>query len=170
MFLLCLFYLFFPCNEFSLSITLNSLPSVCKLELIYFYQYILFLLYAQGAPSYVRLFRHPNFDSPASVLANKSFFKADRVKLLWNKKGKYNVKNVCNNDNNWQFKFDKLGCFFRCPCLYVALHTWTYKKCILCAQTNASSLPEVKTWSHSQFEFIIRIIYYWEHLSGRRCL
>ncbi|KAJ7390312.1 Eukaryotic translation initiation factor 2A [Desmophyllum pertusum] len=42
---------------------------------------------AKGAPSYVRLFRHPNFDSPASVLANKSFFKADRVKLLWNKKG-----------------------------------------------------------------------------------
>ena len=41
----------------------------------------------QGAPSYVRLFRHPNFDNPASVLANKSFFKADRVKLMWNKKG-----------------------------------------------------------------------------------
>lgn len=49
------------------------------------------MLYCQGAPSYVRLFRHPNFDSPASVLANKSFFKADRVKLLWNKKGKYNT-------------------------------------------------------------------------------
>lgn len=41
----------------------------------------------KGAPSYVRLFRHPNFDSPASVLANKSFFKADRVKMMWNKKG-----------------------------------------------------------------------------------
>nr|XP_058942590.1 eukaryotic translation initiation factor 2A-like [Pocillopora verrucosa] len=42
---------------------------------------------SKGAPSYVRLFRHPNFDNPASVLANKSFFKADRVKLMWNKKG-----------------------------------------------------------------------------------
>lgn len=42
---------------------------------------------SKGAPSYVRLFRHPDFDSPASVLANKSFFKADRVKLLWNNKG-----------------------------------------------------------------------------------
>ncbi|XP_029186195.2 eukaryotic translation initiation factor 2A-like [Acropora millepora] len=39
---------------------------------------------AKGAPSFVRLFRHPNFGSP---LANKSFFKADRVTLLWNKTG-----------------------------------------------------------------------------------
>ena len=53
-----------------------------------FFKILLLLLFIQGAPSYVRLFRHPNFDSPSSVLANKSFFKADRVELLWNKKGK----------------------------------------------------------------------------------
>ncbi|XP_068686953.1 eukaryotic translation initiation factor 2A-like [Montipora foliosa] len=45
------------------------------------------LTFSKGAPSYVRLFRHPDFANPGSVLANKSFFKADRVKLLWNKKG-----------------------------------------------------------------------------------
>ncbi|EDO39938.1 predicted protein [Nematostella vectensis] len=41
----------------------------------------------KGAPSAVRLFQHPDFDNPGSVLANKSFFKADKVDIKWNKKG-----------------------------------------------------------------------------------
>ena len=45
------------------------------------------LILLQGAPSYVRLFQHPNFNSPGAVLANKSFFKADRVTIKWNRKG-----------------------------------------------------------------------------------
>lgn len=41
----------------------------------------------KGAPSSVRLYRHPNFDAPGAVLANKSFFKADTVNMKWNNKG-----------------------------------------------------------------------------------
>ncbi|KAK3749948.1 hypothetical protein QZH41_013857, partial [Actinostola sp. cb2023] len=43
--------------------------------------------FSRGAPSYVRLYRHPNFDAPGAVLANKSFFKADSVRMKWNRKG-----------------------------------------------------------------------------------
>ncbi|XP_046851929.1 eukaryotic translation initiation factor 2A-like [Xenia sp. Carnegie-2017] len=39
----------------------------------------------KGAPSYVRLYEYANFEFP---IANKSFFKADKVNILWNKKGK----------------------------------------------------------------------------------
>ncbi|XP_028405546.1 eukaryotic translation initiation factor 2A-like [Dendronephthya gigantea] len=38
----------------------------------------------KAAPSYVRLYQYPNFDIP---LANKSFFKAEKANILWNKKG-----------------------------------------------------------------------------------
>ncbi|XP_007257828.3 eukaryotic translation initiation factor 2A [Astyanax mexicanus] len=41
---------------------------------------------SKGAPSFVRLYQYPNFSGPSSALANKSFFKADRVNMLWNKK------------------------------------------------------------------------------------
>ncbi|KAF4804251.1 Eukaryotic translation initiation factor 2A [Turdus rufiventris] len=40
----------------------------------------------KGAPSFVRLYQYPNFGGPQSALANKSFFKADKVTMLWNKK------------------------------------------------------------------------------------
>lgn len=39
----------------------------------------------KGQPSYVRLFQYPNF-ADGQALANKSFFKADRVEMIWNKK------------------------------------------------------------------------------------
>lgn len=42
---------------------------------------------SKGAPSFVRLYQYPNFGGPQAALANKSFFKADRVTMLWNKKG-----------------------------------------------------------------------------------
>lgn len=42
---------------------------------------------SKGAPSFVRLYQYPNFDGPHAALANKSFFKADKVTMLWNKKG-----------------------------------------------------------------------------------
>ncbi|XP_058244495.1 eukaryotic translation initiation factor 2A [Hemibagrus wyckioides] len=41
---------------------------------------------SKGAPSFVRLYQYPNFSGPSSALANKSFFKADKVTMLWNKK------------------------------------------------------------------------------------
>ena len=41
---------------------------------------------SKGAPSFVRLYQYPNFDGPHAALANKSFFKADKVTMLQNKK------------------------------------------------------------------------------------
>ncbi|XP_071508734.1 eukaryotic translation initiation factor 2A-like [Diadema antillarum] len=41
----------------------------------------------KGAPHAVRLFQYPKFDGPGSMLANKSFYKADKVEMLWNRKG-----------------------------------------------------------------------------------
>ncbi|KAM4627356.1 eukaryotic translation initiation factor 2A [Polymixia lowei] len=41
---------------------------------------------SKGAPSFVRLYQYPVFGGPTAALANKSFFKADRVSMLWNKK------------------------------------------------------------------------------------
>ncbi|KAJ8280527.1 hypothetical protein GJAV_G00055910 [Gymnothorax javanicus] len=41
---------------------------------------------SKGAPSFVRLYQYPNFGGPTSALANKSFFKSDRVTMLWNAK------------------------------------------------------------------------------------
>ncbi|XP_005096415.1 eukaryotic translation initiation factor 2A [Aplysia californica] len=41
----------------------------------------------KGQPSFVRLYRYPNFAGMQSTLANKSFFKADRVHFYWNKPG-----------------------------------------------------------------------------------
>lgn len=42
---------------------------------------------SKGAPSFVRLYQYPRFEGPGAVLANKSFFKADRVSMQWNSKG-----------------------------------------------------------------------------------
>ena len=42
----------------------------------------------QGAPSCVRMFQYPNFGNGQAV-ANKSFFKADKVEMFWNKKGRF---------------------------------------------------------------------------------
>ncbi|KAJ8410656.1 hypothetical protein AAFF_G00186130 [Aldrovandia affinis] len=41
---------------------------------------------SKGAPSFVRLYQYPNFGGPTCALANKSFFKSDRVTMLWNRK------------------------------------------------------------------------------------
>lgn len=46
---------------------------------------------SKGAPSFVRLYQYPNFDGPHAALANKSFFKADKVTMLWNKKGMISI-------------------------------------------------------------------------------
>lgn len=46
---------------------------------------------SKGAPSFVRLYQYPNFAGPHAALANKSFFKADKVTMLWNKKGMISI-------------------------------------------------------------------------------
>ncbi|XP_041346950.1 eukaryotic translation initiation factor 2A-like, partial [Gigantopelta aegis] len=40
---------------------------------------------SKGQPSYVRVYRYPNFGGQTAAIANKSFFKAERVALCWNK-------------------------------------------------------------------------------------
>lgn len=42
----------------------------------------------KGGPSFVRMFRYPNFDGANSIIAQKSFFKAERTDFYWNKTGK----------------------------------------------------------------------------------
>lgn len=42
---------------------------------------------SKGAPSFVRLYQYPLLGGPTAALANKSFFKADKVSMEWNKKG-----------------------------------------------------------------------------------
>ncbi|KTG38482.1 hypothetical protein cypCar_00038037 [Cyprinus carpio] len=59
---------------------------------------------SKGAPSFVRLYQYPNFGGPTSALANKSFFKADRVTMLWNKKAKNGpIYDVSWNPNSSEF-------------------------------------------------------------------
>ncbi|XP_040903290.1 eukaryotic translation initiation factor 2A [Toxotes jaculatrix] len=41
---------------------------------------------SKGAPSFVRLYQYPVLGGPTAALANKSFFKADKVTMQWNKK------------------------------------------------------------------------------------
>uniref|UniRef100_A0A3Q3R5Q0 Eukaryotic translation initiation factor 2A n=1 Tax=Monopterus albus TaxID=43700 RepID=A0A3Q3R5Q0_MONAL len=41
---------------------------------------------SKGAPSFVRLYQYPVLGGPTAAFANKSFFKADRVTMQWNKK------------------------------------------------------------------------------------
>jgi len=48
----------------------------------------LFAFCFQGQPSFVRVYRYPDFGGPAAAVANKSFYKADRVNMYWNKIGK----------------------------------------------------------------------------------
>ncbi|XP_035857521.1 eukaryotic translation initiation factor 2A isoform X2 [Sander lucioperca] len=41
---------------------------------------------SKGAPSFVRLYQYPVLGGPTAALANKSFFKADRVSMVWNRR------------------------------------------------------------------------------------
>lgn len=40
---------------------------------------------AKGQPSFVRVYKYPNFGGPNAAIANRTFFKADKVEMLWNK-------------------------------------------------------------------------------------
>ena len=41
----------------------------------------------QGQPSFVRVYKYPNFGGPNAAIANRTFFKADKVEMMWNKLG-----------------------------------------------------------------------------------
>lgn len=41
----------------------------------------------KGSPSFVRLYKYPNLSGHSAAIAQKSFFRADSVELIWNRKG-----------------------------------------------------------------------------------
>lgn len=41
----------------------------------------------KGQPSFVRVYKYPNFGGPNAAIANRTFFKADKVEMMWNKTG-----------------------------------------------------------------------------------
>ena len=41
----------------------------------------------QGQPSFIRVYRYPNFGGQQAAIANRSFYKAEDVKMLWNNTG-----------------------------------------------------------------------------------
>ena len=45
------------------------------------------LLLLQGAPSFVRMYQYPKLEGAGSIVASRSFYRADNVKFSWNKKG-----------------------------------------------------------------------------------
>lgn len=69
---------------------------------------------SKGAPSFVRLYQYPNFGGPQSALANKSFFKADKVVLLWNSKGIAHIIFPLCHCVSWFAKLSK--CMTACSC------------------------------------------------------
>ena len=79
----------FSCSSDShgLFITICMLRCTCIFLDLFLKLYIFScLICLQAAPSFVRLFQYPNF---SSVLANKSFFKAEKADIKWNKKGTF---------------------------------------------------------------------------------
>lgn len=64
---------------FALCVSRSAVQCVCM---------PLFAFCFQGQPSFVRVYRYPDFGGPAAAVANKSFYKADRVNMYWNKIGK----------------------------------------------------------------------------------
>ncbi|GFT38829.1 eukaryotic translation initiation factor 2A [Nephila pilipes] len=52
------------------------------------YHVVCFVPGVKGQPSFVRLFKYPNFDGANSVIAQRSFFKGERTDFYWNKTGK----------------------------------------------------------------------------------
>ncbi|WAR28143.1 EIF2A-like protein [Mya arenaria] len=42
---------------------------------------------AKGQPSFVRVFKYPNFGGNNAAIANRTFFKADKVEMQWNNNG-----------------------------------------------------------------------------------
>jgi translation initiation factor 2A len=42
---------------------------------------------SKGAPSFVRMYQYPRLEGAGSVIASRSFYRADDVKFSWNKKG-----------------------------------------------------------------------------------
>ena len=48
----------------------------------------IYALLQQGGAAFVRMFQYPMFEGPNTCLANKSFFRSDKVNMTWNRTGK----------------------------------------------------------------------------------
>jgi translation initiation factor 2A len=42
---------------------------------------------SKGAPSFVRMYQYPRLEGAGSIVASRSFYRADEVKFSWNRKG-----------------------------------------------------------------------------------
>ncbi|CAG5136611.1 unnamed protein product, partial [Candidula unifasciata] len=81
---------FFENNEFDTIVTKLHLQKVSAFSLAKNsapYTIAAYVPGSKGQPSFVRIYRYPNFGGPESTLVNKSFFKADRVNFFWNRPG-----------------------------------------------------------------------------------
>lgn len=71
----------------------NFIPCIYHTYSVLFMWWKLYILcnsyyiYFQGQPSFVRVYKYPNFGGPNAAIANRTFFKADKVEMLWNKTG-----------------------------------------------------------------------------------
>lgn len=61
---------------------------VCVCVCVFTPQVCVYVPGSKGAPSFVRIFQYPQLAGPDAALATKSFFKADRVNMQWNNKGR----------------------------------------------------------------------------------
>ncbi len=62
--------------------------------------------FCQGQPSFVRVYRYPDFAGPGSALANKSFYKADKCDMIWNNKG----ANYCHSKRHRHVHLSHVFC------------------------------------------------------------
>lgn len=82
--------LFYESNNFSSVCQKLHLPKVASFRIAETtsapYAVAVHVPGSKGQPSSVRLFHYPNFGDGAAI-ASKSFFKAEKVELVWNKRG-----------------------------------------------------------------------------------
>lgn len=64
----------------------SAIPA--HLSSVFLMQVAVYVPGSKGAPAFVRLYQYPSLGGTSAALANKSFFKADKVCMQWNKKGK----------------------------------------------------------------------------------
>ena len=66
------------CTEFVLRIWHQA-------AILLLYTFNVKCVHVQGQPSFVRVYKYPNFGGPNAAITNRTFFKADKVEMMWNK-------------------------------------------------------------------------------------
>ncbi|XP_025079984.1 eukaryotic translation initiation factor 2A-like isoform X1 [Pomacea canaliculata] len=81
---------FYEKNNFEIlanKLHLQKVTGFCMAEGTAPYMVSVYVAGAKGQPSFVRVYQYPNFGGQTAAIANKSFYKADRVHMYWNKAG-----------------------------------------------------------------------------------